>query len=274
MQVILLGTGTPNAEPDRSGPAVAVVINEIPYIIDAGPGVVRQVAAAHQFGVRGLEISQLTRVFLTHLHSDHTAGYPDIILTPWVLGRDKPLEVHGPTGTESMTNHLLAAYKQDINERLQGLEPANEEGYKVNVHEISSGTVYQDKNVIVDAFRVKHGSWPAFGFRFTTPDRTFVISGDTAPFNGLVENYLGCDILIHEVYSKAGFKKRPLVWQRYHSNMHTSTYELGEIAARVKPGLLVLYHQLYWDEEEKEILREIQEKYDGKVISGKDLDVY
>src|SRR5262252_9702621 len=97
-QVVLLGTGTPNADPDRSGPSVAIVVNETPYLVDCGPGIVRRTAAAFQKNVKGLAIEKLNRVFVTHLHSDHTTGLPDLLLTPWVLGRKDPLEVFGPKG--------------------------------------------------------------------------------------------------------------------------------------------------------------------------------
>ena len=96
---MLLGTGTPNAEPDRSGPSVAIVVGDTPYIVDCGPGVVRRATAAQAAGIEALEPKKLTRLFLTHLHSDHTAGYPDLVLTPWVLEREQPLEVYGPPGT-------------------------------------------------------------------------------------------------------------------------------------------------------------------------------
>ena len=162
-QIVLLGTGTPNADPERSGPALAVVVNQTPYIVDAGPGVVRRAAAAYQAGVLGLEVSNLKRAFITHLHSDHTAGYADLILTPWVLGRRGPLEVYGPPGIRAMTEHLLAAYQEDIRQRLDGLEPANETGYIVQAHEIGPGVIYRDENVSVEAFAVNHGSWPALG---------------------------------------------------------------------------------------------------------------
>ena len=91
-RVVLLGTGTPGAEPDRSGPATAVVVDETAYLIDFGPGVVRQAAAAAAAGVTALRPPNLRIGFLTHLHSDHTAGYPDVVLTPWVLGRRAPLQ--------------------------------------------------------------------------------------------------------------------------------------------------------------------------------------
>ncbi|MCZ6699345.1 MAG: MBL fold metallo-hydrolase [Planctomycetota bacterium] len=274
-QVILLGTGTPNADPDRSGPAVAVVVNETPYLVDCGPGIVRRAAAAKRKGVTGLDAPNLERVFITHLHSDHTLGLPDLIFTPWVLGRDTPLEIYGPPGTSEMAEHLVAAYRQDIRIRIDGLEPANPNGYQVNVHEIEPGIVYRDDNVIVKAFPVRHGSWKhAFGYRFETADRTIVISGDTAPCQSLIDHAEGCDILIHEVYSAKAFKERPPEWQRYHAAFHTSTKELAEIATQVRPGLLVLTHQLFWGKTEADLLAEVRESYDGPVVSGRDLDKY
>ncbi|MGD2178361.1 MAG: MBL fold metallo-hydrolase [Anaerolineae bacterium] len=273
-RIVLLGTGTPNADPARSGPAVAIVVNQTPYIVDAGPGVVRRVAAAHQAGVVGLVVSRLRRLFVTHLHSDHTVGYPDFILTPWVLGRHKPLAVYGPAGIQAMTDHLLAAYHEDIRERLEGLEPANSAGYLVQVTEIEAGVVYRDTNVSVEAFPVNHGAWPAFGYKFHTPDRTIAISGDTAPAACCLEAYQDCDVLIHEVYSSAGLEGHSPAWRRYHSAVHTSSRQLAEIASTVKPGLLILYHQLFHGVSEQELLREVEERYGGKVVSAKDLEVY
>ena len=274
-QVVLLGTGTPNAEPDRSGTSVAIVVNDTPYLVDFGPGVVRRANAAFQKGVKGLKVSNLRIAFLTHLHSDHTLGYPDLIFTPWVLERDTPLEVYGPPGLNSMTEHILKAYKEDRDNRINGLEQANTEGCKVNVHEIKPGVIYEDENVKVKAFPVKHGAWEhAFGFRFETPDRVVVISGDCIPDRHLIENSKGCDILVHEVYSSSGFLRRSEKWKKYHAASHTSTYELGKIAAEVKPGLLILYHQLAWGTSPEDMLSEIREFYDGKVIYGNDLDVY
>ena len=274
-QVILLGTGTPNADPDRSGPSVAIVVNETPYIVDFGPGVVRRAAAAQRMGIKALTMPRLTRAFVTHLHSDHTAGYPDLIFTPWVLEREQPLEVYGPRGIKAMTDHILKAYQEDIRIRLDGLEPANETGYKVNAHEIKPGVIYKDKNVTVRAFAVNHGSWQqAFGYRFDTPDRSIVISGDCAPSQSVIENCNGCDVLIHEVYSEAGFKTRTPVWQRYHSAFHTSSRQLGEIATKAKPGLLILYHQLLWGRSDEDLVNEVRQFYSGKVVSGSDLAVF
>jgi ribonuclease BN (tRNA processing enzyme) len=271
----LLGTGTPNADPDRSGPSVAIIAGGQPYLVDFGPGVVRRAAAARRAGIEALAVNKLNRAFVTHLHSDHTAGYADLIFTPWVLERKEPLEVYGPKGLKAMTDHLLKAYAEDIRVRLYGGEPSNKTGYRVNPHEVKPGVIYRDQNVTVKAFPVPHGSWQqAFGYRFETPDRVIVISGDTGPGESIAENCRGCDVLIHEVYSQAGFLKRPPEWQQYHSRFHTSSMELARIASRARPGLLILYHQLWWGTTEEDLLREIKQGYDGRVVSGKDLEVY
>lgn len=273
-QVVLLGTGTPNAEPERSGPSVAVVVCGRPYVVDMGPGIVRRAQAAYQAGVSGLAVEKLGWAFVTHLHSDHTVGYADLILTPWVLGREEPLRAFGPPGIAGMTRHLLAAYEQDVRERICGLEPANERGCGAVAREVEPGLVYQDAQVRVEAFAVRHGSWPAYGYRFDTPERSIVVSGDTAPVDTVVEMSRGCDILVHEVYSEAGFRSLPPAWQRYHAQVHTSASELASMASRAEPGLLILYHQLYWGVAEQDLLCEVRERYDGRVVSGRDLEIY
>jgi len=275
-KIVLLGTGTPFADPKRSGSSVAIVVNGVPYLIDCGPGIVRRAAAAYKKGIEGLRVQNLKRLFVTHLHSDHTVGYPDLIFTPWVLGRDEPLEVYGPKGMSSMTEHILAAYHQDINIRSNKLEHLNSKGYKVKVHEIESGIVYKDSLVKVEAFLVSHGSWlQAFAYKFYTPDRTIVISGDTTYSENMIKQSKGIDVLIHEVYNTKGFEKiKNSKFQAYHSNYHTSSENLAKIATKAKPGLLILYHQLWMNQSEDDLLKEIKERYSGKVVSGKDLEIY
>ncbi|MGA8437547.1 MAG: MBL fold metallo-hydrolase [Candidatus Sulfotelmatobacter sp.] len=268
-KLVLLGTGTPVPEPDRSGPAVAVVVNQDVYLFDAGAGIVRRASGAFEHGIPALDPTNLKRVFFTHLHSDHTVGYPDLILTPWVVGRRTPLEAYGPEGLKSMTDHILLAYQQDYDIRVNGLEKLDPTGHTVNVHEIEPGTVYKDSSVTIEAFAVKHGSWPqAFGYRVQGPDRTIVISGDTAPTQTVIDACDGCDILLHEVYVGS----RP---HRYMQAFHTSADELAKIANAAKPKLLVLYHQLYLDgKTDEDLLREIRRNYNGAVVSGRDLDDY
>lgn len=277
-KVVLLGTGTPNPDPKHAGSSIAILVGETPYLVDFGAGIVRQTAKmTPQYGGKypALNAKNLKRAFLTHLHSDHTVGFPDLLLTPWVLERDEPLEVYGPVGTKNLTDNILNAYKADIDYRLNGLEPANENGWKVNTHEFEEdGIIYQDSLVKVEAFKVVHGSWTnAFGFRFTTADKTIVISGDTRPCENILKYSKGADILIHEVYSYEKWTKRNDFWQKYHKANHTSTYELGELAAKAKPGKVVLYHLLFWGASEADLLNEISEKYKGEVIVGSDFMV-
>lgn len=274
-RLVLLGTGTPNAEPGRYGSALAVVVNDTPYLVDAGAGVVHRANEAYRKGIQGLAPHRLATVFLTHLHTDHTVGLPDLIYTPWVLERKVPLTVLGPRGTESLTRHLTRAYEEDVRVRVKGMEPANTTGHGVEAREVEPGFVFQDENVRVYAFEVAHGDWDvAFGYRFETPDRTIVVSGDTAPTEAVVEACGGCDILVHEVYSRAGWEKRSPRWQRYHAAFHTSGPELGRLASRARPGLLVLTHQLLWGATPQELLAEVQHEFSGSVVYGNDLDVF
>ena len=278
-RVVILGTGTPNPDPARSGPALAVVAGGQAYLVDAGPGIVRRAAAAAEtHGIDALDASRLDILFLTHLHSDHTVGLPDVILSPWVLDRPDPITIFGPPGTADMAASIEAAWKEDVHVRLFGLEPrdANPDAYRAVVIETDGGLVHEDDNVRVTAFPVPHGSWPhAFGYRFEADSTSIVISGDTRPSEAIVEACNGCDILVHEVYSAEAFVNRPPEWQRYHADSHTSTAELAEIARRARPGLLVLYHQLYWGATDEDLVREIREAgYTGRVVSAADLDVY
>ena len=278
-KLVLLGTGNPNPSPDQSGCALALVVRDTPYIIDFGPGLIRRSASmtpSYGGALEALETSNLKTAFLTHLHSDHTAGYPDLILTPWVMGREKPMEVYGPVGTGHMTEHILEAYQEDIRYRVYGDEPTNDQGWRVNWKEFDQeGEIYRDSNIVVEAFPVTHGSWPnAWGFRFTTPDKVIVVSGDCKPSPKVIEYATGADILVHEVYSQAGYQEKDEDWQAYHSVHHTSTSELGNIARAAKPGKVVLYHILFWGSSEEELLQEIRKVYKGEVFVGQDLDIF
>jgi len=267
-RVVLLGTGNPNPDPGRMGPAVAVVSGERVYLVDCGPGVVRRAAEA------GLAMEQLTRAFVTHLHSDHTAGYPDLIFTPAVTGRKQPFEVYGPPGLRAMTAHVMKAWKEDMDIRLHGLEPSVAQAYVVKARDVKPGVIYRDAAMRIVAFPVNHGAWKhAYGYRFEAKDKVIVISGDTTYSESLIAAAKGCDILVHEVYSQKGLEGRTPEWQRYHAAFHTSAPDLGRIAAKVRPRKLVLYHQLPMGEPPEQILREIRQQFDGEIIYGNDLQV-
>ena len=277
-QVVMLGTGTPIPTPDRSGPATAIVVDGKAYIVDFGPGVVRRAAAAStEYGgtVEGLAVDKLEIAFLTHLHHDHSAGLPDLVYTSWTHGREKPLELYGPAGIKAMAEHVAAAWEEDNRYRLYGLEPAAPEGWKINAHEIDEGVVYRDERVTVDAFKVKHGTWPnAFGYRFTTPDKVIVISGDAAYDPTIEKMATGADILIHEVVSEQAVNARDPFWQNYHRSNHTTSHELATLASRAKPGLLILYHVLVFGLEDDIVLEEVKARYDGNVVLAEDLDIF
>lgn len=267
-RVVLLGTGTPNPEPDRMGPSVAVISGGRVYVVDCGPGVVRRAAQA------GIRMDQLTRLFVTHLHSDHTAGLPDFIFTPAVTGRSGPLEMYGPPGLRAMAGHVMKAWRQDIDIRLHGLEHGDARAYDVRAQDVKPGEIYRDEQVRVVAFAVDHGNWKhADGYRFEAKDKVIVISGDTTRSESLVKAAQGCDILVHEVYSRKGWERRSPEWRKYHAAFHTSGADLGELAERIGVKTLVLYHQLPMGESPEEVVDEVKARFHGRVIYGQDLDV-
>ncbi len=274
--VILLGTGMPYPNHRAQGPATAVTVGRRMFLFDAGPGVVRQMEAAG-LPVRG---GSVTALFLTHLHSDHTLGYPDLIFTSWVMGRREPLRVFGPPGTRRMTRLLIEAWDEDIHVRERGLEHAAPGGYRVEVREITGGLVYDSAGVRVRAIPVPHGSWKwAFAYRMDTPSRSIVISGDTAPSEELERAARGVDLLIHEVYPESRLAPEPRPggedWVRYMRSFHTSDRELGALAARARPKLLVLYHIVRMGGTDEELLRGVREGgFDGPTVIGHDLDRY
>src|SRR5580765_1849614 len=234
-KVVLLGTGTPIPDPDRSGPATAVVVDDRAYLIDFGPGVVRRAeAAALKRRVPAVEPGNLRVAFVTHLHSDHTAGYSDLIFTGWTSGRRVPLEVYGPAGLQSMTEHILQAYRVDIETRTNPDGPMRDagrspDGWKVNAHEIRAGVIYKDEKVTVTAFVTKH-AMESYGYRFETPDRTIVISGDTNPVEATINACNGCDVLLHEAQSVEMHAKMPESVQAFVAKYHTTTEQLAELA--------------------------------------------
>ena len=298
-RVVLLGTGQPVPDPDRSGPATAIVVDENAYLVDFGPGVMRRAkAAVLDRHIAALEPANLKVAFATHLHSDHTVGYPDLIFTGWTSGRRVPLEVYGPTGLKSMTEHILQAWRIDIETRTNpdGLQRGIPEGWKVNAHEIKAGVIYKDSKVTVTAFPTKH-AMESYGYRFDTPDRSIVISGDTNPTEETIKACNGCDVLIHEARAQDFFDRLPegSGSRSFVSRFHTTTEQLAALAAKAKPGLLVIYHSsISWrglrpspsgnqlllistgeaDSTPDVLQRELGSRYSSHFVIGRDLDVY
>lgn len=172
-----------------------------------------------------------------------------------------------------MTQDILAAYRQDIEIRTKGMERLPP--LVVRAHDVKPGIVYKDEYVTVKAFAVKHGEWPqAFGYRFETPGRTIVISGDTSPSPELIANCQGCDVLIHEAQLPSFKVPHMPDWPAYRAKYHTTSVQLADIANRTKPRLLVVYHTSANESGLREILHQIQRDYHGNVVIGHDLDVY
>ena len=276
-KLLILGSGTPNPNPERSGSAYAIIANDESYLIDFGPGVIRRASAfSPTWGgeFEAMEIQNLKYAFLTHLHSDHSAGLADLILSPWVLERNEPLNLFGPKGLKEMAEKISEAYSVDIDYRINGSQPSNLEGYKTKVREISEGIIFRDKNIIVEAFENNHGDFRnSFGFVFTTHDKKIVFSGDTAYSEKVIEKAKGADVLVHEVYSETGFKEKTKDWQVYHKAHHTSAPDVGYIASLSKPKKVVLSHILFWGNTEESIIEEVKSNYEGEVIIAEDLMV-
>ena len=276
-RLVILGSGTPNPNPERGGSAYAVIVDNTPYLVDFGPGAIRSFAAlmpAWGGGMKEMDVTKIEHAFLTHIHSDHTTGLSDLLLTPWIMGRENKLNLYGPKGLEKMAGSLLDAYADDIDYRVNGTQPSNGTGYQFNFTELADGVIFQDRNLKVEAFKVNHGDFEdAYGFRFTSKDKVIVFSGDTGPSKSLERYAKDADILVHEVYSNAGFLKKTKDWQIYHKGHHTSTYEVGEIASRAKPKILVLSHILFWGADEQDILEETRTTFSGNIRIAEDLMV-
>lgn len=272
-QLVVLGSGTPNAEADRAGSGLAIAVDDLPYLVDCGHGVVQRVVEASAAGIINWSTVDLRRLFVTHLHADHTVGLPDLLFTPWIHGREEPVLAHGPPGLGDMVDHIQAAYRVNTREHLRA-HPASPDGFKADVKTVRAGEFYADERLRVHALQADHGDLEAFSYKFLTPDKTIVVSGDTKPVAGFAEWAGAPDILVHEVYSSAKFPGRPAAWQAYHSRTHTSATELADLANAIRPGLLLLYHQLFWRTTAADLVSEIKASYAGPVVSAKDLDVY
>lgn len=274
--VVMLGTGTPVPDATRAGASVAVVHNHKAYLFDVGGGSVqRAIEAAKDLGIDELDPLRIGHVFFTHLHSDHTLDYVELASTLW-WRRTSKLSAWGPKGLKAMTAGMYEMMSTDVLIRTSGSQPvSNPDNYHVNVTEVRPGLVYQDGDFKVHAFAVPHGEIkPAFGYKITTPNKSIVISGDTAFGETLIDQAKGVDILVHEVISEKGVRKLSEFWQTYHGRSHTLTTEVAEIGRRAQPKLLVLYHILFYGEDAQGVLNEVRAGYPGEVRMANDLDVY
>jgi ribonuclease BN (tRNA processing enzyme) len=275
-QVVVLGTGTPVPDAYRAGSSIAVIHKGEAYLFDIGAGAIQNaIIARYKYDIPSLYPSQICCVFLTHMHSDHTIDYSELSATLWWRSR-APLSAWGPVGLEQMTNGMYEMMAPDTALRTGGSQPVQDsEAHKINVTEIEEGIVYQTDDLTIEAFAVNHGKIkPAYGYKITTDDKSIVISGDTSYSKILLEKSRGVDLLFHEVISDSGVATTTESWQNYHKSSHTLASELGRLASEARPGLLVLYHGLFYGVPEAVIVDEVKATYNGEVVLADDLDVF
>jgi ribonuclease Z len=277
IRVVLLGTQAgPTFHSQRLGISTLIVAGSERLLFDAGRGTTTGMARA------GVDAADVTKVFLTHLHSDHVISLPELLISPWAFqGRSVPLFVWGPLGTRSMMQHFQEALAFDIHVRRDLDEKFPAEGVRVVATDIKEGVVYESGGVSVRAFLVDHGPVkPAYGYRVDFRGRSVVLSGDTAPSENVIKAATGADVLIHEL---GRYKQDPLLAgppdevlpnaRQTRGQLatiaahHTDAVEVGVILDRVKPKLGVFSH---YNADPAATLPLVRRHYAGVVEFGED----
>ncbi len=278
MKVILLGTnGGPRVNPKRWAPSQVVLVDDEPYVVDCGDGVTRRLTEV------GVDLRRIKNVFITHHHSDHNAGFGTLMILAWASGLDNPVDVWGPPPLGKITKAMLEEHDYDISMRINSTGRVTPLADYIQVHELAKDEIlFEDKarQLTVRACLVEHPPVAhAFAYRFDTPTRSVVISGDTAPSQRLIEFATGADVLIHEVLYTPAIDTELLSVQnapglRGHlMRSHTPIEEVGKVAAAAKIKKLVLSHLVpgaasVTDEMWKS---GIGDEFSGEVIVGRDL---
>jgi len=271
IRVTLLGTGCPPPVMNRFGPSTLVEAGDQKLLFDAGRGSLQRLT---QLKVRWQDVNG---VFLTHLHSDHLVGFPDLWLTGWLIvpGRNVPLQVWGPRGTSKMMSHLKQAFEYDISIRGAN-DRAAPEGVVIVVKDIGEGVVYNKGGVKVTAFEVDHAPVkPAFGYRIDYDGRSVVLSGDTRVSENLIRHAQGVDVLVHEVFVPETLQRAGVPPERAKNIVayHTTPEQAGQVFARVKPKLAVYSHICLPTATDQDLLPPTRKTYTGPLELGEDLMV-
>ena len=277
LRITLLGTGNPRPIPERYGPAILVEAATTPptrILVDAGRG-----AAERLFTGGGRELlSGVDLVLLTHLHSDHVVGLPDLWLTGWLFGRARPLSVRGPEGTAPLMAHLEKAFEFDVKTRRDVDERLPAAGVAVEAHDVRADAPFEVSGVKITPFLVDHGPVkPAFGYRIDYAGRSVVFSGDTRYSENLIAHAKGCDVLVHEVVAvdverRASVMRDPAVTQRIIDH-HTTPEDAGRVFAAVKPKLAVYSHIVPSPTTTKDLEGPTRKTYAGPLLVGEDRTV-
>ncbi len=266
-RVTLLGTGGPPPILDRFGPSTLVEAGTEKFLFDAGRGALQRL-----FQLK-IPFSGITGLFLTHLHSDHVVGIPDLWLTGWINqvwgGRQVPLPVWGPRETKEMMSHLEKAYQFDIRIRSH----YRKEGVRVIVEEFTGGLVYENNDLKITAFEVDHGRIkPAYGYRIDYAGRSVVLSGDTRFNENVIRFSQGVDLLVHEVIGMSEDFLSKSEFGRIIASNHTTPQDAGEVFRRAKPKLAVYTHILFFgDYQVEDLIPSTRKNYSGPLEVGEDL---
>jgi ribonuclease Z len=268
VRVTLLGTASgPRVHVGMAGISTLVEAGGERFVIDAGRGFMQRLVQA------GFPTNAVTKLFLTHLHSDHVVDLPALMLMPWAAAPERkvPLEVWGPDGTRDMMRHLEEAFAFDIHMRRDVDESFSPDGIRVVAHDIREGKVYERNGVTVTAFLVTHGLVrPSYGYRVDYAGRSVALSGDTSPSDNLVAVCKGVDVLIHEAIDP-DVLRRFVNQQRVDAivSRHTTPEQAAGIFSRVSPRLAVFSHS----PGTAGIVEQTRRSYSGRVEMGTDLMV-
>lgn len=269
LKVVLLGTGVgPPVNLQQFEASTLVEAGGMRLLFDCGRGATIRLTQA------GVPIGSISRLFLTHLHSDHVIQIPDLLLTGWAGGgtRRTPLEVWGPDGTRQMMDHLQQAFAFDIHMRRDVDEKVPGEGIKVVSHDITQGVVLDEGGVKVTAFLVDHGPVkPAFGFRIDYRGHSVALSGDTRASENLIRFAQGVDVLVHEVIDADAFRARATPANREAMEAviahHTTPEQAGDVFSRIKPRLAVYSHA----SNSAAVMTQTRKTYAGPLQGAEDL---
>ena len=271
MKVTLLGTGSPPPVMNRFGPSILIEAGDKKFLFDVGRGAIQRLVQTKT------KWQDVDGVFFTHLHSDHVVGFPDVWLTGWLVGpgRNRPLEVWGPPGTEKMMSHLVQAFEFDIGFRISD-DKARPEGVVINAHNINPGVAYEQSGIKITAIKVDHAPVePAYGYRIDYNGRSVVLSGDTRTSENLIRAAEGVDLLVHEVVSPETFYRAGVNPERTKSVIahHVTPEQAGEVFARTKPRLAVYSHMVLPTATNDDLIPGTRKTYDGPLEVGEDLMV-
>ncbi len=277
LDVTLLGTGDPVPRVDRFGPSILVEAGPYRLLFDAGRG------ASQRLTQLEISLGDIDAVFITHFHSDHLSGLPDIWLTGWLpppFGRrDQPLRVIGPDGLTGILEGLRQAFDPDIQIRLVD-EQLPLRGIEFDISEYSAdGVVFDEEGVTVAAFAVDHGQYikPSYGYRVDYAGRSVVLSGDTRFDENLIEAAQGADVVIHEV---AAAREEMLAFDERIQlilDHHTTPEEAGIVFDRISPKLAIYSHLTLLSSPDspevtvEELIQRTRTNYAGRLLVGEDL---